>query len=261
MLLTGDILPAKKYVRIISTVPSLTELLYDLGLEEEVIGITKFCIYPEKWFREKTRIGGTKDLNIEKIISLNPDLIIANKEENTESQIKLLAENVDVLLTEIDDLEEALQAIKIIGAFVNRHEEAQTLAEKIDSSFKNLDANLSIKNKKVAYFIWQNPFMVAGGNTFITDMLKRSGLENVFQDLPRYPQISEKQIRESGAEILFLSSEPYPFKEKHAKEFKKLFPEMKIILVDGEMYSWYGSRLLQSPDYFHQVNRRLGNFN
>jgi len=243
--------------RIISLVPSQTELLYDLGLRDEVIGITKFCIHPYEWFITKTRVGGTKNLNFDKIKQLQPDLIIANKEENEQSQIEELSKLYNVWLSDITVLKDALEMIVAIGALVNRNEEAINIKLQIEYNFQILNSKSQILN--VAYFIWQNPFMVAGQNTFINDMLNRCGFNNVFAspELSRYPEVTEEQIKLANPDVIFLSSEPFPFKNKHIQESKSLCPEAKIIIVDGELFSWYGSRLLQTPAYFTKLIQSL----
>ena len=258
MLFTQDSFPQKSYNRIISLVPSLTELLYDLGLEEEVIGITKFCIHPEEWFRSKTRIGGTKEVNFEKINELAPHLIIANKEENTKEQVELLAQKYDVLLTDVNNLEEALAMIQSIGLFTNKLPEATIISEKIKTRFDELELlALDKKQTRTAYFIWRNPYMVAANETFIHEMMKYCGLQNIFSGENRYPEIDLTQLKTLNCELVLLSSEPYPFTEKHKEEISKELPGMQIKLVDGEMFSWYGSRLLKAADYFGEfISRR-----
>ncbi|MEP6684770.1 MAG: helical backbone metal receptor [Parafilimonas sp.] len=239
--------------KIISLVPSQTELLYDLGLNEEVIGITKFCVHPQKWFRIKTRIGGTKTIDIEKIISLKPDLIIANKEENVKEQVEALQKFTHVYISDIKNLDDALNMIDEIGELVNRKFESQTIIQKIKQGFSDLK-NENIAELPAAYFIWRNPYMAAGGDTFINDMMQRCGFNNIFKNELRYPEINIEQL---NCKILLLSSEPFPFKQKHIDELQPLLPETKITLVDGEMFSWYGSRLILAADYFKRVIHQL----
>ncbi len=239
---------SKHYRRIISFVPSITELLSDLDLEKEVIAITKFCVYPTEWFTNKTRIGGTKTVDIKKVRSLHPDLIIANKEENTKEQVEELAHDFNVLLTDVHDLEGACRMIENIGVLTDREKTSTLLSKKIKIKFKELP--IPPNKIKAAYLIWQQPFMAAGGDTFINDMMLRCGMENIFSNAERYPEITLEELRGLGCEVLLLSSEPYPFKEKHLQEISVLLPATKIMLVNGEMFSWYGSRLLQAADYF-----------
>jgi len=240
--------------RIISLVPSQTELLYDLGLRDEVIGITKFCVHPQEWFRTKTRVGGTKKYDFEKIKQLQSDLIIGNKEENEQEQIEELMKNHKVWMSDIYTLKDALNMIACIGVLVAKNEAATNLKLQIESAFHNLSSLTShISHPKVAYFIWRKPYMVAANNTFINEMLTTCGFNNVFADHSRYPEITESQLKEADPELILLSSEPYPFKEKHIQEFQFVCPKAKIVIVDGEIFSWYGSRLLQAPAYFKKL--------
>ncbi len=239
--------------RIVSLVPSLTELLFDLGLEEEVVGITKFCIHPNQWFRQKTRVGGTKQLHIDKIISLQPDLIIANKEENVKEQIDILAQKFPVWVTDINNIDEALITIKELGIKIGKEEEALQMADKITQQFQSYCPN---PTKRALYFIWQKPYMVAGVDTFISAMMKLAGYENIMQDI-RYPTLSEESIAALKPPYILLSSEPFPFKEKHLLEFRLMFPDSIIKLVDGEIFSWYGSRMLKAIDYFRSLNEDI----
>lgn len=235
--------------RIISVVPSQTELLYELGAD--VVGITKFCVHPEEWFRSKTRIGGTKQLHLDKIAALQPDLIIANKEENTKEQIEALAAQFPVWISDINNLESACDMISSIGHIVAKHHAANKIVAIIKERFNLLKA---VKPAiPTAYFIWRGPWMVAGGDTFIHEMLRSIGLRNVFEDLPRYPSVTLPQLAASGCRLVLLSSEPYPFKEKHIAEIREYLPDAVIRLADGEMFSWYGSRLLHAPAYFSNL--------
>lgn len=233
--------------RIISLVPSQTELLHYLGLDEQVVGVTRFCIHPDNWCRSKTRIGGTKKINFSKIEKLNPDLIIGNKEENEKEQITELMKLYPVWMSNINSLEDAFEMIFSVGEVTDKKNKAATLCNLIQTEFELLK-NVK-QSKKVAYLIWRNPYMVAGGNTFINDMLKRCGLINVFSSYKRYPRIQESEFREKRPDLILLSSEPYPFNTNHINELSQICPESSIKLVDGEMFSWYGSRLLNSPEY------------
>jgi len=239
--------------RIISLVPSQTELLYDLGLEEEVVGITKFCIHPEKWFRHKTRVGGTKQYDFDKIESLQPDLIIGNKEENDEEQIRLLQSKYPVWMSDIHNLHEALEMIRGISDLTGRAGKGEEITGKISSLFNELKSELSLRPKlSAAYLIWRHPYMAAGHNTFIDSMLHLLNMQNVFADT-RYPETTTEELKELAPQVILLSSEPYPFREKHIAEIQQAIPSAKVILADGEMFSWYGSRLLMAPAYFRRL--------
>jgi ABC-type Fe3+-hydroxamate transport system substrate-binding protein len=240
--------------RIVSLVPSQTELLFDLGLGEKVVGITKFCVHPAEKIKSVPKVGGTKKFHFEAIHALQPDLILGNKEENYREGIEQLAAYYPVWISDICTLADALSMICKVGEFVGATDKAVPLATTIGDAFANLVPAFPVR---VAYFIWRNPWMVAGNHTFIDDLLNRCGLANVFGHLPRYPAVSEVQIQEAQPDCLLLSSEPYPFAEKHRAELQQLCPGAKVLLVDGEMFSWYGSRLVQSPAYLTPLLKQI----
>jgi ABC-type Fe3+-hydroxamate transport system substrate-binding protein len=235
-------------------VPSQTELLFYLGLNDEVIGITKFCIHPADKFKSTTKIGGTKQLDLAKIKSLKPDLIIANKEENERGQLEELMQHFPVWISDIYNLADAFEMIERVGELINREREAGVLSNSINRNFNSF--NSPLRNLRVAYFIWRKPYMVAGKNTFIDSMLQKCGLINAFEP-ERYPEVDAGMLIKAKPDIILLSSEPYPFKEKHIAELKAIIPSATIKLVDGEMFSWYGSRLLEAPVYFDGLVKNL----
>jgi ABC-type Fe3+-hydroxamate transport system substrate-binding protein len=241
--------------RIISLVPSQTELLADLGLENEVVGITKFCVHPETWFRSKARIGGTKMVHLDRVKSLRPDLIIANKEENVREQIEALEMIAPVWVSDIHTLDDSLRMIRELASLCGRTEAGESIATRIEDSFAAL--TIPVAARKTAYCIWREPWMWAGGDTFIHDILKRCGLENALQEIPRYPELDLERLRDLNPELVLLSSEPYPFREQHIAEIQALLPSAKVRLVDGEMFSWYGSRLLRAPEYLADLLQSL----
>lgn len=243
--------------RIVSLVPSQTELLAELGLENEVVGITKFCVHPRNWFESKPRVGGTKTLNFAKIAALKPDLIIGNKEENERAQIEQLAKQYPVWMSDVATLGDAYDMIQRVGELVGKADEAKKLIEKIQTSFAVQSQTSNVQRHKVAYFIWRKPWMVAGRGTFIDEMLRVAGFENVFSHKSRYPEITFEELEKAGPEVILLSSEPYPFSEKHCAAFREVCPVATIQLVDGEMFSWYGSRLLHAAAYFRKLYRLL----
>ncbi len=232
--------------RIVSLVPSQTELLYYLGLDAAVAGITKFCVHPAQWHASKTRIGGTKDINIPLIRSLQPELIIAGKEENVLEQVAHLWDEFPTWISDVGDMQAAQEMITAVGAMTSKPKEALHLAQEIRGAFKQVPAPAI----KAAYLIWRKPYMTVGGDTYINDMMQRAGFKNVFNQRLRYPEVSISDIRASGCKVVLLSSEPYPFKEKHRAELETALPGITAMLVDGEMFSWYGSRMLLAPDYF-----------
>lgn len=238
-------------LRIISLVPSQTELLFDLGLDKEIVGVTKFCIHPRDRCNTKKVIGGTKKFNFQIIDDLKPDLILGNKEENYREGIEQLKNNYPVWISDIASIEDAKAMILNVGKIVGRFQSASKLVREIDMAFETIPRRLSAD--KVLYFIWQSPKMVAARGTFIDHILEKIGYQNLAREMSRYPELSDEQIRELNPDLIFLSSEPFPFKEKHRVEFQKNFPKSKVCLVDGEMFSWYGSRLRLAPQYFNQL--------
>lgn len=241
--------------RIISLVPSQTELLFDLGLDAEIVGITKFCIHPADKIKDRPIVGGTKTLHLDRIHALQPDLILANKEENTREQIEELQRHHSVHVTDINSLADALTMIREVGTLVGREQQAEAMARQIEQSFSELTPPLSTLS--VAYFIWRRPYMVAASGTFIDAMLRAAGFRNAFAALDRYPEITLDVLQVAQPDLIFLSSEPYPFTEQHVAKFQALFSETRVLIVDGELFSWYGTRLLRSVDYFRSLHTQL----
>jgi ABC-type Fe3+-hydroxamate transport system substrate-binding protein len=241
--------------RIISLVPSQTELLFDLGLSDEVVGITKFCVHPEAWFRSKRRVGGTKKVDHHVINSLHPDLIIANKEENTKEDIEALSEAYPVWVSDVKSPFDALQMIRSIGILTGTTPASNNLVNKLEFA---LDSRSSKPLKKALYLIWKDPYMAAGADTFIHHSMALAGFENVLVDATdRYPTLEVTDIERLQPEYLLLSSEPFPFRGKHTEAVRKQFPHLKVTEVDGELFSWYGSRMLKALPYFKQLRSEL----
>jgi len=237
--------------RIISLVPSQTELLSELSLDERVIGITKFCVHPDAWKNTKVIVGGTKNFSVERIAALNPDLIIGNKEENDQQRIGALTRNFPVWMSDITSFEDALAMIESLGELTGRPDSASAVLHQIRNAFQNLKRRTS---GSVLYLIWRKPWMAAGQNTFINTMLEKIGLSNCIEDQERYPVLSAEDIQKYHPDFILLSSEPYPFAEAHIAEIRSIFPHANIILVDGEMFSWYGSRMALAPAYFNSLS-------
>jgi ABC-type Fe3+-hydroxamate transport system substrate-binding protein len=235
-------------LRIVSLVPSQTELLHYLGLADEVVGITKFCIHPDQWFVSKNRIGGTKNVRIDAVHALKPNLIIANKEENTLSDIELLAQHYPVWVSNITTVDEAYNMIRSIGTICSKHTEAEELVQCLHKLRGKL---VHPTLKKTLYAIWHKPWMFAGQDTFITEMMKLAGYENICATT-RYPVLTINQIKDHAPDHVLLSSEPFPFADKHIAELQQVLPHTKISLVDAEYFSWYGSRMIQAFQAFER---------
>ena len=241
-------------MKIISLVPSITETLFDFGLTDtEIIGLTKFCIHPKGLVKNVETIGGTKNLNLEKIKNLNPDLIIANKEENEKLQVEELMKDFKVWVTAIETLEDNSRFLAELGTLLNKENSAKNFNQKISDIIKGIKIQ---EPKKVCYLIWKNPYMTIGSDTFIHEILDKLGFENVFKNEKRYPEISVEEMK--NADFIFLSSEPFPFQQKHIDELQKELLNSKIVLVDGEAFSWYGTHLAKCGEYFFELLKSLG---
>lgn len=242
--------------RIVSLVPSQTELLFDLGLETSLVGITKFCVHPNHLLKSKAIIGGTKQINLEQIKNLLPDIILCNKEENTEAIVDACEHIAVVHVSDIKTIPDCIEMIYQYGKIFNKQKEASNIGRAIQKNIKDLKVFIKDKPElNVAYFIWKNPWMVAGKDTFINYLLELNRFKNVYKELGRYPEINMRL--EENVNLVLLSSEPFPFKEKHVEQLYKHYTSAKIQLVDGEMFSWYGSRLIQAFNYFKTLRLNL----
>jgi len=243
--------------RVVSLVPSITFLLYRLGLEQEVVGLTRFCKLPKYWKKQKQVIGGTKEVNIDKIISLKPDLILANKEENTKEIVDDLSKIAPVYVSDIYDLETNTEFILQLGKLLDKEQQAHKLVANIAQKFSNMQALLPSHTYKTLYLIWKNPYMTVGGETFIHQMMQYAGFENIYANYKRYPVIQDEEFIKLQPEIVLLSSEPYPFKLKNQKEIQTIFPRAKVLLVEGEPFTWFGAYPELSMDYFINLQKTL----
>jgi ABC-type Fe3+-hydroxamate transport system substrate-binding protein len=242
--------------RIVSLVPSQTALLFDLKAGQQVAGITRFCIHPAEKVRGKVKIGGTKTLNLDRIRALQPDLIIGNKEENVKEQIGILQQEFPVYLSDVNTIDDALQMIEHLGILSGTEVKA---AETIDAIGKGL-AELELDTAgrppiSAVYLIWENPLMGVGSDNFIAEMMKKAGLVNLLgskstgEQIQRYPATDIEEIKALNPELLLLSTEPFPFGEKHLEKYRAMLPGIRIEQADGEMFSWYGSSMLKAIPY------------
>ncbi len=240
-------------LRIVSTVPSQTELLCSLGLMSQIVGITSFCVHPEECFRTKARVGGTKNLTTERVLALAPDLVIANKEENDADTILDIQQSVPVYVSDIKSVQDVYRLISDLGQLCHVSAEAEALNVAIRSSLEYVP---TMPIYRVAYLIWKDPYMSVGGDTFIQHMMELSGLQGYLADQTRYPEITLSDLRGAEVDVILLSSEPFPFADKHIAEIEAA-TGTPCLLVDGELYSWYGPRMLHSAKYFKQVRERI----
>lgn len=237
--------------RMISLCPSLTDTLFALGLGDRMVGRTQFCIHPAEQVEEVRRVGGTKQIKPDVIEEVAPTLIIAEKEENPKEMVESLAKNYPVYVTDVESYEDALRMIEDLGQITGTEMAAQGMVREIETAFASLRP---IQPLRVAYFIWQKPYMVAGHHTYIHSLLTKCGLVNVFAEAEgRYPTVTEEEIRIAKPDVILLSSEPFPFQKAHQDAFYDMFPDSKTILVDGEMFSWYGVHMKEAAAYFIEL--------
>lgn len=239
--------------RIVSLVPSITELLFELDLEANINGRTRFCVHPGEKVNKVPVIGGVMGLNFHEIKKIEPDLILASKEENAKGEIMELSRDFPVWLSDVHNLTDALSMIQSIGSICDRQEKARAIIRQIEEEFRSLE-HIPENIVRVVYLIWKNPLYTINSDTFIHDMLKKAGVENVFASKQEsYPIINEKKIRDKKPDYLFLPSEPYRFNDLDVKNFGHKFPKVEIKRVDGEYFTWYGSHLIRAPSYFKQL--------
>lgn len=235
--------------RIVSLCPAITATLFAIGLDKEVVGRTRFCIYPKEQVEHIPIVGGTKEINIDKIHAVKPDLIIAEKEENTKEIVAQLEKDFPVFVFEIQSIQENKRMLEDLGKIVQKQEEANQLAYTIETAFQNLP---NLQGKKAAYMIWRTPYMVVGHSTYINTVLESLHLINPFTKFEgRYPAVTLEELKKAELDYLFLATEPFRFQEKHVEEFKTLLPDVDISLIDGEMF-WYGVNMVEGAKYLKQ---------
>lgn len=236
--------------RIVTLCPGITETLFALDLEDEIVGRTRFCIFPKDKVDAVPAVAGTKDINLQAIHDVQPDLIIVEKEENTKEIVDTLAQFYPVFVAEVQTVDEAYRMIEDIGSLTNRDQQAVMLVNKIKKRF---DTFPSTSAKRVAYVIWRKPYMVVGKDTYIQSVLSKLGFVNPFVEFEgRYPAITEDDLRNANLDYVFLASEPYPYKDKHKTEFQAIMPNVVPLVVDGEMF-WYGAKMIEAVDYFKSM--------
>lgn len=241
--------------RIVSVVPSQTELLYDLGLGDHIFGVTKFCTFPAAKPSFVKKVGGTKTLALKKILALKPEIVIANKEENDRAQIEELSKSIPCYVSDIKTLEDNYRFISDMGKLFRCVENSTSIIQQIKSLDKAFQNEWN-QNFTAVYLIWKEPLMAAGNDTFIHHMMTRFGFSNAIKK-SRYPIIAESELKELNPDFILLSDEPFPFKEKHIDYFEKITPESKIVLVNGSYFSWYGSRLIKAFEYAAELRHTL----
>jgi len=236
--------------RIVSLIPSTTELLCALGLAEALVGITVYCVEPRDVVRGKTRVGGEKDPDLAVIRSLAPDLVIANVEENRREDVdELRAAGIPVWVTYPRTVAEGLAMIRDLGEVTGARDRARALLDTLEPLYAQARAGAAARPPVgVFYPIWREPWMTVGADTYVHDLLVTCGGTNVFADRVRYPTITLDEMAARGPEVIFLPDEPFRFRRAHLRDFQA-YPAVpavrdgRIHLVDGKPFSWHGPRL------------------
>lgn len=240
--------------RIVSICPAITETLHALGAGNAVVGRTKYCIFPEEDVKDIAVVGGTKDPDSAKVRALSPDLILAEKEENTRESVELLEQIAPVAVLEVQTVADSFRFIRDLGRLIGREEAAEQLVSEIQRAWQKLPR---LDNKRALYLMWRKPYMVVGDTTYIQSVMEHLGLINAAKHMEgRYPAVTSELLQELRPDVLLLSSEPFPFSEKHQRELKDILPNTPSILVDGEMF-WYGSKMKDASPYFALLGDRL----
>ncbi|WP_342526508.1 helical backbone metal receptor [Chryseomicrobium sp. FSL W7-1435] len=237
--------------RIVSICPAITETLFALDVQKQLVGRTKYCIFPKIQVDRIPTVGGTKDVSLDKVRELKPDLILAEKEENTKETVELLSKIAPVIVLEVQTIEDSYRLIRDLGTVTGAPTAASQLEREARTAFDSLP-NVS-GNPSVLYMIWRKPYMAVGNTTYIQAMLEHMGFHNAAKSLEgRYPEITPELLEELNPDFLFLASEPFPFAEKHKQEFAQFTPTSQPVLVDGEMF-WYGAKMPEAAQYLKEL--------
>jgi ABC-type Fe3+-hydroxamate transport system substrate-binding protein len=238
--------------RILSLVPSLTELLFDLGLARRLVGRTNFCVHPNPGVEAIASVGGTKQIDMDKVAALNPTHALVNIDENPKDMADALAEmGIEVVVTHPFTVTDNVALFRLIGGIFNAGENAEQLIRDFDSALADLHAQ-DWKSHRVLYLIWRKPWMSISAGTYIADMLAQTNWQVIdHQSTARYPEIDLTNTLLAQTDLVLFSTEPFPFKLKHLDTFGAEFPAHanKARLIDAEMVSWYGSRVIAGLRY------------
>jgi ABC-type Fe3+-hydroxamate transport system substrate-binding protein len=245
--------------RIVCLVPSITELLCDLGLSAQIVGRTGFCIHPWETVKTIPKVGGTKDVLMDRVRELRATHVVVNVDENLKEDAETLATFVPhVVVTHPQEPRDNLALYRQMGETFGREAEAERLCERFEVSYEKARANLG-PEQSVLYLIWRDPWMTVAPDTYIAQTLALFGWRNSCHpegdksSEVRYPVVDLAEF--GGVDRVLLSSEPFHFKPEHIPEVEELVPGAKVSLIDGEMTSWYGSRAIAGLDYLAEYTR------
>jgi ABC-type Fe3+-hydroxamate transport system substrate-binding protein len=244
--------------RIVSLVPSITELVCELGLADQLVGRTGFCIHPEAVLKRIPKVGGTKSVNLNKIRALAPTHVIVNVDENKKETADALAAFVpNLIVTHPLSPLDNLALYRQIGLAFGKVREAEALCSRFEIAFQETEKQ-AFHQRQILYLIWKDPWMTVSHDTYVSRTLALFGLHTLPESSDaRYPEISLKEAWLQDVESVLLSSEPYRFQQKHLDEISSALGK-PARLIDGEMTSWYGSRAIQGLRYLAEFSASLG---
>lgn len=253
--------PAGGDARIVSLVPSVTELLFALGLGERVVARTKFCIHPRAALARVPRVGGTKDVRMDRLRALAPTHVIVNVDENPREAAEEIATFVPHLIVTHPLAPQDNPALyRLLGGIFGRQRRAERLCKAFDRALARLLALRGrLPSRRVLYLIWRRPWMTVGPDTYIARMLELVRWQVAGgRDDARYPQVEIMPATLAGIDLLLLSSEPFPFRDRHVREVREAAGDAcpPIEFIDGELVSWYGSRAIRGLDYLGRFAAR-----
>jgi ABC-type Fe3+-hydroxamate transport system substrate-binding protein len=236
--------------RIVSLVPSLTEALFAFGVGERVVGRTRYCLWPPRAVGKVPTVGGTKKVNIRSVLELEPDLVVAVKEENARENVEELEEaGVPVFVGAPESVAEAIALLRELAERVEAPRAGAVLGP-IERVYGRLGNTVRAEARRVFVPIWKKPYMSVGSDTYVHDVLKTCGGENVCGELARYPVVALEEVEAMQPEVVLLPDEPYPFSAEDLEEFYALdvpaADSDRVHLVDGKLLTWYGPRMASS---------------
>lgn len=250
--------PVAESARIVSLVPSLTETLFDLGLGEQVVGRTAFCVHPADQVRAVASVGGTKTINLQKLRRARPTHVLVNIDETPRALAEELAtQGLTVVVTHPIEVSDNLQLFTLLGGLFGRRQEADVLCRRFEAAYERVrEQSVRLPQRRVLYLIWKDPWMTVARDTYISRMLTLVRMRTLPAECERrYPQIEFTEALLQKVDAVLFSSEPFPFKERHVSAFREAFPQhaTKAIAIDAQMVSWYGSRAVRGLEYLAEL--------
>ena len=246
--------------RIVSLVPSLTELLFDLGLGAYVVGRTKYCIHPRQSVNHIIKVGGTKNVKIDIIRELNPTHLLVNVDENRKDIVESLSKFIpNIIVTHPRSPLDNLDLYKLLGGIFRQENAAKSLSLDLKLLLKKLEAlRKQLPVRHVLYLIWRKPWMSVSKDTYISGMLNQINWKTVeLEGNSRYPVIDNLAAIADKCDMVLLSSEPYSFRHEHVEECRNMSLRAKVKLIDGELVSWYGSRAVLGLRYLAALAKNI----